>query len=251
MNNTFRNGNAFTLVELLVVIAIIGILAVLLLPALERSKLSAQRSVCVNNLQEIGVAVKMYASDHDDTLPSASKPPNNYWKTNGITLWNVYKSLVKSYVGLSGASSPNDHLFACPADKFYNIGEPGSFTNAPMHEQTNSDFSSYDFNTGNLRKNKSTFPFPGIAGLKESSVVEPTRTVLVGEMPAWIPFSWHNPQKAFQFNNAMNQINFVDGHVAYISIYLDTSKTNAKSGFLFASLAYDPPAGYEYKWSGR
>ena len=125
MTNTSSTQNGFTLVELLVVIAIIGILAALLLPALERSKLSAQRSVCMSNLKQIGMAVKLYAGDHDDTLPGANTPPSNYWITNGIAVWNIYKSLVKNYVGLSGASSPDDSVFACPADKFYNYGTPG------------------------------------------------------------------------------------------------------------------------------
>jgi prepilin-type N-terminal cleavage/methylation domain-containing protein/prepilin-type processing-associated H-X9-DG protein len=247
MKKTFNRQNAFTLVELLVVIAIIGILAALLLPALERSKLSAQRSVCMNNLKQIGVAVKLYADDSNSTLPNASKPPSSYWKTNGIDLWNVYKSLVKSYVGLNGTSSPEDHVFACPADKFYNTGIHGSFTNAPLCEQAHSDFSSYDYNTGNLRINRKTKQslFHGIAGLKENSIVEPTKTILVGEMPAWISFSWHNPRSALQFNNAMAQVAFVDGHVNYIPIYYDTSKTSDDS------LSYEPPSGYEYKWSGQ
>jgi prepilin-type N-terminal cleavage/methylation domain-containing protein len=248
MRNTSGRQDGFTLVELLVVIAIIGILAALLLPALQRSKLSAQRAICANNLKQVGVAVKLYADEHDGSLPGATKPPAGYWKTNGIDIWTIYKSLVKNYAGLSGPSTPDDHVFACPADRFYNTGIPGSFTNAPMHEQTRSDFSSYDFNTGNLRTNfGSGHIFSGIAGLKESSIVEPARTILVGEMPAWIPFSWHKPQSALQFNGAMAQLDFVDGHVDYIRIYFDTSKTNNES----ASLGYDPPAGYEYRWSGR
>ena len=248
MTKTPGTQNGFTLVELLVVIAIIGILAALLLPALQRSKLSAGRAVCANNLKQVGMAVKLYADDSNSVLPNASKPPGNYWKTNGIDIWNVYKSLVKSYAGLNGASSPNDRVFACPADKFYYAGIAGTFTNAPLHEQARSDFSSYDFNTGNLRINPKTKQsrFPGIAWLKESSILEPTKTVLVGEMPAWIPFSWHSPQKAWQFNDARSQISFVDGHVGYIAIYFDaTQKTNA------VSLAYDPPGKYEYRWSAR
>jgi len=46
-------------VELLVVVAIVGILASLLLPALSRSKASAQRVECVGNLRELGLGVEV------------------------------------------------------------------------------------------------------------------------------------------------------------------------------------------------
>jgi prepilin-type processing-associated H-X9-DG protein/prepilin-type N-terminal cleavage/methylation domain-containing protein len=78
-----RSAFAFTLIELLVVVAVIGILAALLLPALNRSKTSAHRIQCVSNLRQLGLAAQMYWDEHENQAFRYRRGATN----DGVIYW--------------------------------------------------------------------------------------------------------------------------------------------------------------------
>jgi competence protein ComGC len=72
MNSTipFRKPRAFTFVELMVIIAVIGVIILLLLPALIKNKSRSQRIECVNHLKQIGVSLRVWSDEHNSVYPS-------------------------------------------------------------------------------------------------------------------------------------------------------------------------------------
>ena len=247
--------SAFTLVELLVVIAIIGILAALLLPALNIAAANARRGNCISNVKQIGAGVMMYAADNHDTLFPVLKTGNTGFY---LREWTAYVPLTGHYVGWKGAPSPSDKIFTCPSDTFHESfpNSMNEWVNESLHTRSDMNYSSYIFNAANAVfqgypiRQKYPSMFPGILGSQLASIRTPDKTVMLGEWPAWGPYSWHSPVRPRQLmvNNARDVLAFADGHADYVKIH---SGTNNPTGLRQASFAFDPPPEYDYKWSGR
>lgn len=62
---------AFTVVELLLVVTLIATLFSMALPAVTGMRRMAQRTACMSNLRQVGVAALTYAGDYGNRLPSA------------------------------------------------------------------------------------------------------------------------------------------------------------------------------------
>ena len=109
-----KNNAAFTLIELLVVITIIAILASIALPVFNGVTERANQTKDLSNAKQIGLALKLFASDNNGAFP-AKKPADDY--SNGTDLaagdvsndafWWLFPSYLQS-----------EDIFATPGSKW-------------------------------------------------------------------------------------------------------------------------------------
>lgn len=220
-----RRRRGFTLTDLLVVLALLSLVATIALAQFIATRNKSRLARCTANLKQVNHAVLAFSNDNNQTLPTVVPGDQK-------SLWWWYKEQVKRYAGLTGASSANDAVFACPEDRGYSDPKP-------FCQSLRFDYGSYVFNGVTMES------VPNIAGWQLSSIKRPLRTLLTMEWTAHAPLSWHKSKTGKRnmpfYCDAQSVMGFVDGHVSLTRIYYD--------GFNPA-FTHDPIDGYDYQYSG-
>ena len=101
-----------TLVEVLVVVAVLFVIWAIFWPTTHGNKARPERIACVNNLKNLGLAMRVFSTDHGDKWPmdlSVTNHGTREWLNAPSQLWRHWLSQSNEL------STPK--MVLCPADK--------------------------------------------------------------------------------------------------------------------------------------
>ncbi len=99
------------MIELVVVIGVVSILVLMILPSTAGPRRSKVMSQCVNNLKSVGIAVRIFATDHGDKIPQQIS--TNEGGCTGIQ--DPEQAILSFYRCLSNQLPPT-RILTCPTD---------------------------------------------------------------------------------------------------------------------------------------
>ena len=197
------DAKGFTLIEMLVVIAIIALLAAILFPVFGRARANARRSSCQSNMKQISLGVLQYVQDYDERFPKTGG------STNGIAA-NCGGPDILSWASKTQPYIKSTQVFVCPEDT-RKIANMCSYGNNQL--------------IGVLA--------PTDAGIAVSTIAAPSHALLWyedGYLPAYNTIGCNNYWDRFAFSMIQrhlegSNIAFVDGHVKWYVVSLNSSQT--------------------------
>jgi prepilin-type N-terminal cleavage/methylation domain-containing protein len=113
-----RSG--FTVVELLVSIAILGIVAALLLPAVQQAREAARRMTCQNHLRQIGLALHHYHQNHGSFPPGCSE--HRPWRGSKLLKNYAWSALLLPHIEQTSLSREIDFDHPCDHPRNLELG---------------------------------------------------------------------------------------------------------------------------------
>jgi prepilin-type N-terminal cleavage/methylation domain-containing protein/prepilin-type processing-associated H-X9-DG protein len=107
----------FTLIELLVVVSIIALLVSILLPALNKAREQARRTICGSNFHHVGVINQLYAADFDRLLPRFVTYESGYYAGYNQSIGAVIPYLMPKvlYDYCAQSYSTEAQFWVCPS----------------------------------------------------------------------------------------------------------------------------------------
>lgn len=273
---------AFTLVELLVVIGIIGLLVSILLPTLNRVRVSSQVTKCLSNVRQLSLALTQYVTDNNGVLPDAmynnkgsispkrslaeawtplastANPSANQFPPGTRVLPTIGQAL-SPYLGNSGRG-----VWECPTGNWgtdsFEIGgtDPiGGFAADDVwlpnyYYMNNKVYVTFSNPSVTATRAKPGFPATdwtvrNIAGLK----ITKTRTVSgqgPSEVVAFVEYKsfFHTPSRKDVYQLAEGESTKYQGNFGYLDGHAETHRYNDRDGY--TAKLHDPIA---QEWYGR